>query len=194
MAEDDFRFSLGAPALNFVATVASRGSEPRERIPDAAAFGRWLRASGFPVGPADPTAAEYRDALALREAISRTGRALLRGEHPARADIEIINAAAARKERYNSQFNLLTLSRVTSPPRHPVRAALAEIAESAIDVFSDERDRLTLCNDERCAALMLSQSRGPKRRWCSMETCGNRNKVASYRSRTGKQTSSTVQR
>ncbi|TIU06903.1 MAG: CGNR zinc finger domain-containing protein, partial [Mesorhizobium sp.] len=33
----------------------------------------------------------------------------------------------------------------------------------------------------RCGWLFLDTSRGGKRRWCSMRTCGNREKVSRHR-------------
>jgi predicted RNA-binding Zn ribbon-like protein len=83
-----------------------------------------------------------------------------------------------------AQLDPHTLER-RSEARSPVRAALSAVAEDAIEVFSGERRQLTRCDDPQCSALLLSRSRGPRRRWCSMETCGNRAKVAAYRARRG---------
>src|SRR5262249_16265477 len=59
----------------------------------------------------------------------------------------------------------------------PLRLALARIAEDAILRFTADAKRLTRCKLPSCGALLLSSSRGERRRWCSMETCGNRAKV-----------------
>jgi predicted RNA-binding Zn ribbon-like protein len=45
--------------------------------------------------------------------------------------------------------------------------------------FTLPRDRLRSC--PRCDWLFLDTSRGGKRRWCSMRTCGNREKVSRHR-------------
>ena len=45
--------------------------------------------------------------------------------------------------------------------------------------------RLRQCAGDNCALLFLDTSRPGKRRWCSMERCGNRNKVREFRSRAG---------
>ncbi|MEO7039266.1 MAG: CGNR zinc finger domain-containing protein [Candidatus Elarobacter sp.] len=39
------------------------------------------------------------------------------------------------------------------------------------------------CELPGCGGLLLSHSRGPARRWCTMETCGNIAKVAAHRAR-----------
>ncbi|WP_406733827.1 CGNR zinc finger domain-containing protein [Streptomyces sp. NBC_01794] len=40
------------------------------------------------------------------------------------------------------------------------------------------------CANPECALLLLDDSQARRRRWCSMERCGNLAKVAEYRSRT----------
>ena len=61
--------------------------------------------------------------------------------------------------------------------------ALGRVAHDAIRLLSTEPERLTLCELPSCGALLLSRSRSDRRRWCSMELCGNRAKVAAYRAR-----------
>ena len=180
MPRTGFRFYLGAPSLNFSATLGFRRGERLERIPDAAALGRWLDAAALARGT-QPSAEEYEDALRLREAIYAVGDAAARGETPPAGQVEIINEAA-RAPSPVVQLDPATLTVTTVAP-HPVRAALAALAQDAVVVFGRDRERLGTCDDEACGALMLSSSRGSRRRWCSMETCGNRAKVAAYRAR-----------
>ena len=180
MPRTGFRFYLGAPSLNFSATLGFRRGERVERIPDAAALGRWLEGAGLASGTL-PTAKEYADALSLREAVYAVGDAVARGGAAPAGQVEIINEAA-RAPSPVVQLDPVTLGVRAAAPR-PVRAALAALAQDAIAVFGRERARLGTCDDEACGALMLSSSRGPRRRWCSMQTCGNRAKVAAYRAR-----------
>ena len=58
-----------------------------------------------------------------------------------------------------------------------VTALLAMLSIGAF--FTVPRDRLHSC--PRCGWLFLDTSRGGKRRWCSMRTCGNREKVSRHR-------------
>jgi predicted RNA-binding Zn ribbon-like protein len=57
------------------------------------------------------------------------------------------------------------------------------VAGDAIERFADDAPRLTRCSLPSCGALLLSRSRSDARRWCSMELCGNRFKVAAHRER-----------
>jgi predicted RNA-binding Zn ribbon-like protein len=46
-------------------------------------------------------------------------------------------------------------------------------------LFTLPPDRIRACN--RCGWLFLDSSRGGRRRWCSMSTCGNREKASRHR-------------
>jgi predicted RNA-binding Zn ribbon-like protein len=180
----DFTFIRGALALDFVGTVGQRASaHPLERLPDAAALQRWLVDAGLaPPDAPQPDQAVYRSALQLREAIARTGYALVSGAPPARADVALINQAAASSTGAIPYLDERDLTQrwLTADP---LQAALANIAADAIRVFATERAHLTRCALDGCGALLLSRARSEPRRWCSMATCGNRAKVASFRAR-----------
>ena len=61
---------------------------------------------------------------------------------------------------------------------------LASIARDAIDVLGGPRAaRLKRCEGSRCLLLFIDTSRSGRRRWCSMDRCGNRAKVAAHRRR-----------
>jgi predicted RNA-binding Zn ribbon-like protein len=65
-----------------------------------------------------------------------------------------------------------------------VRAVLSSVARDAIDVLGGPRGaRLRRCEGSRCSLLFVDTSRSGRRRWCSMERCGNRAKVAAHRRR-----------
>jgi hypothetical protein len=46
--------------------------------------------------------------------------------------------------------------------------------------------RLKECGDETCRSVFFDRSRNRSGRWCSMETCGNRNKARAWRQRQGR--------
>jgi len=70
--------------------------------------------------------------------------------------------------------------------REPLTIAhlTAEIARDAVRTFSlPTRDRIRMCAGDSCSLIYLDASRGPQRRWCSMQRCGNRAKVRGFRER-----------
>lgn len=58
-----------------------------------------------------------------------------------------------------------------------IPATLALLAVHAF--FTLPPDRIRTC--DRCGWLFLDSSRGGRRRWCSMSTCGNREKASRHR-------------
>jgi predicted RNA-binding Zn ribbon-like protein len=52
------------------------------------------------------------------------------------------------------------------------------VVRDAADLLtSKELNRVGRCADERCGWLFVDTSRNRSRRWCSMESCGNRAKA-----------------
>ncbi|HEX8764672.1 MAG TPA: CGNR zinc finger domain-containing protein, partial [Candidatus Acidoferrum sp.] len=59
---------------------------------------------------------------------------------------------------------------------------LSPLAHSAASLFAEaDRDRVRKC--ERCVLHFHDTSKKGTRRWCSMQLCGNRLKVAAYAAR-----------
>ncbi|GAA5064616.1 CGNR zinc finger domain-containing protein [Streptomyces similanensis] len=74
--------------------------------------------------------------------------------------------------------------RLAGPPG--CAALLAVVARDAVDLLTDPaaRGALRECAGEDCPIVYLDASRGRRRRWCSSEVCGNRERVARHRRRT----------
>lgn len=65
-----------------------------------------------------------------------------------------------------------------------MRSLLSSVARDAIDVLGGPRAaRLKRCEGSRCSLLFVDTSRSGRRRWCSMDRCGNRAKAAAHRRR-----------
>jgi predicted RNA-binding Zn ribbon-like protein len=176
----EFRFGLGHPVLEFVATRAGRLDEPYERLATPAALSRWLEQAGFASG-ADCDEALLDDACALREAIYRVLDAARAGRRPTGADLGLINAWA-RRPAPSPKLDA-DLRRTWVGP-DPAPAAVAELAGASIDLLSGpDLARVRHCANPECSLLFIDRSRPGRRRWCSMERCGNRAKTARYRRR-----------
>ena len=68
----------------------------------------------------------------------------------------------------------------------PVRAsqALSTLARELIDLLSGPlAERFRECASDNCPLVFVDSSRPGSRRWCSMERCGNRNKIRAHRAR-----------
>jgi predicted RNA-binding Zn ribbon-like protein len=176
-----FSFHRGSIALDFVGTVGRRTSEnPEERLATAADFGDWLVQSKI-LEAARPSVTELEEARVLREAIYDAASELMSGRPPDPRSLKAINLGAEGLRLGSPRLDRRGHMRWDSDA--PVRMALGRIAVDAIERFDQDRDRLTFCELEGCGALLLSRSRSDRRRWCSMETCGNRAKAAGHRAR-----------
>jgi predicted RNA-binding Zn ribbon-like protein len=183
MARVDFRFHGGRPSVNFTATVGMRWRDGGfERLTDPAALRRWFTEAGLTVESPPCTPADLRHAHELREAIYRLIVARMGRAQPAPDDVATVNTWARKPppaiELYASADGLRTQpARVTAP------SLLAQLARDAVDVIGGaDGQRLRECDNAECSLIFIDTSRAGARRWCSMGTCGSRDKMARYRS------------
>jgi len=112
----------------------------------------------------------------LRHAITALAFAAVRGEEAPAAAVAAVNAAA-RRPPLVPQLGADRLSGT-------VPQALSTMARDAIDLFGGPlAARVRVCAADNCELFFVDTSRPGKRRWCSMERCGNRAKVRAYRAR-----------
>ncbi|MET7518762.1 CGNR zinc finger domain-containing protein [Streptomyces sp. NPDC005480] len=65
-----------------------------------------------------------------------------------------------------------------------VSQGLAALARETVEILGgDEGALLRECARPECTQVYLDRSRGHRREWCAMRTCGNRVKAAAYRAR-----------
>jgi predicted RNA-binding Zn ribbon-like protein len=152
----------------------------REDLPTAAALVEWLAAHGLEPG-ARASAAELDEARHVREAL----RDLLSAHNEVDVDVARASAvldAAARNAGLGVRF-AEGGARVV-PQAGGVRGALGRILAEVSAAMSDGTwDRLKACRAEDCRYAFLDTAKNRSRAWCSMQSCGNRAKVAAYRER-----------
>jgi predicted RNA-binding Zn ribbon-like protein len=176
-----FRFVSGHRALDLLSTLGDRHREPVERLREPADLDRWLAAAGLPV-PERAVEDDLAEARRLREAMNGLTRAVVAGEAPDPDDLRQLNDWA-RRPALAPQVEA-GLRRGWSGEQ-PVRAALALVAREATELLTGpERALVRECAAApACSLLFLDRSRAGRRRWCEMERCGSRAKMASYRHR-----------
>jgi predicted RNA-binding Zn ribbon-like protein len=181
MNGDQFRFGLGHVVLEFVATLARRRDEqPVERLEKPADLSCWLERAGLGAGiRVDPEV--IAEARALREAIFRLLDAVRGQTRPAAADLRIVNGWARQPTPAPQLDRSIQLRWVAADP---ARGALARIAAATIELLAGpDLERIRSCADPTCSLMFIDRSRPGRRRWCSMDRCGNRAKTARYRHR-----------
>lgn len=176
-----FVFRSGRPSLDFAATLRGRYRQPTERLAEPADLTRWLRESGVVDIFRNPSDAQLAAARDLREVIYRIAIAVVTGTPLKQDDTDLINHYAAVPPVIPVLRPDRSLGRLAADP---VAAALSSLARDAIELISGgQAARLRECSKPDCSLLFVDTSRSGARRWCSMETCGNQDKVQHYRRR-----------
>jgi predicted RNA-binding Zn ribbon-like protein len=120
-------------------------------------------------------------ALALREAL----RAMLRvndGEPLDPAALEVVNRAAAGLP-LQVAFDADGRPVLGAAPTGSRGALAALLAGVAVASAQGTWERLKACSADSCQWAFYDRSKNRSGRWCSMQTCGNRTKTRTYRSR-----------
>ncbi|MEU9119981.1 CGNR zinc finger domain-containing protein [Streptomyces sp. NPDC048506] len=174
----DHVFVCGHPALDFAATLRARRSTRFEMLVTPERLNAWYLESGLvdTITPADEE--DVRQATVLREAVYRliTNRRL--GEEFDREALAVLNGAA-RETPVTPQLSLTGRHNEATPGR-----ALATVARQAVELLSGpDVPLLKECGNPECTRVYIDRSRGMRRQWCGMESCGNKIKAAAYRAR-----------
>lgn len=181
-SEWDFRFRSGRLCLDFIATIGDRDHLAFDRWRENGDLARWCVEAGLIGNVIDIAAPQMAAARRLRETLFRLVTAALAHDAPDPADLGLLNEAARRPPLIP---RLTTIGRPSVwSAANPHDAILATIARDAIDLLSGTLlRRVRKCADGHCSILFLDTSRPGKRRWCSMNGCGNKVKKAAYRRR-----------
>lgn len=187
-----FRFDPGALCLELLVTGGPGALTRYEVLHTPDDLVEWADQSRLTPTPLAlrVTEADVAYARGLRDALTRTAVSRVVGGGlpelgiaPAdTVDLDLVNEAAAR------------------PPLAPAIGAdgargwaagtatgaqlLSTVARDAVDLLTGPyAERIRMCAGDRCYLLYVDTSRPGRRRWCSMEHCGNRHKVRAHRVR-----------
>lgn len=183
---NEILFLGGRACLDLCNTLRGRNDYvlgQRDLLADREALADWFQQAEeeadwlTPAAPAgDPTEAEWQNAVALREAVHDLSLGNVR-----QSDIDTVNrlAVSGTVPALSWDGKRFSLTAASGPVTVP--QVLGLIAADAVDLFATtELDRIKECAQPRCGMLFLDTSRGNRRRWCSMATCGNRAKVKRF--------------
>ncbi|MGY1440029.1 CGNR zinc finger domain-containing protein [Streptomyces reniochalinae] len=173
----DFRLG-NVLATSFTGTLSERQGNAVERIPTPQRLVDWLVVNGLAVDSCTPVQLDL--ARELRESIHAAATAAALQEALPASALQVINdrsaqgrAAAILTAEGERHWRLGSASRVED--------ALGVIAADAISVVAGERDgKLALCASPTCRAAFFDTSQSRTRKWCDMNTCGNRQKKARF--------------
>jgi predicted RNA-binding Zn ribbon-like protein len=192
--KDGFLFLGNNLALDFLNTRPIIDGEPKELLPNFPSLLRWFRAAAlldsrtaarlenqYRTSPHGRAA--LRALLEFREQFRR--QILLREERKdlspkALADLNHLLVLHPLPNRLRMSGAALTLEPVFAPATPD--DLLAPIVHSAATLLATaDPTRIRQCGN--CVLHFLDTSKKGTRRWCSMQLCGNRLKVAAYHAR-----------
>lgn len=184
-APHELRFDTGRVCLDLLATT-----HPEERLGSVEVLRVWITGSGLvPPGTALAHAdtswlPDFHELRALLVPLVR-GRPApgVPSYDLALARVNELARAAPPAPRAVPGADGALVRRLDGPPGRA--ALLAAVARDAVDLLTDPAARASLrqCEGDNCPIVYLDTSRGRRRRWCSSEICGNRERVARHRRR-----------
>jgi predicted RNA-binding Zn ribbon-like protein len=177
----------GRPALDFVNTLRERWHRTVETLVTPSDLGLWLVRAELVDEVPRVSRGLLDEARDLREAIDGCVMAKLDGRRaPAFAvkqiDRWLPEAASLPKLSADAGGGLVFGERAA---REPARQAVAAIALDAARMLGtpDQASRIRICASETCSSRFYDRSPAGRRRWCSMDRCGNQAKARRHRAR-----------
>ena len=186
----DLTLAGGRLSLDFLNTVGMHVPLVNEKLRTYADLVWWALRVGalaesdaetlFAAADANPAGAAQvlEDALALREALYRAFVAARAGEPAEEGDLARINGALARTLGHQrigqGEEGFGWTWAEGAELERPLWAVVRDAAELLV---SGDLRRVGKCCGDHCDWLYLDTSRNRSRRWCDMQSCGNRAKA-----------------
>jgi predicted RNA-binding Zn ribbon-like protein len=192
--DDGFLFVANRPILDFLNTRPVLADGPTELLPDVEAFERWLIASGMLTSSksrgiirswrhSTEAAAFLGQLIAFRERLREAVLRIESGSPPTDAFLAEVNSLLLQHPFHTSlrkRDGMVVRERLFDP-RKPADL-WAPIVDATADLLAEtESSRIRKC--ESCVVHFFDTSKKGSRRWCSMNICGNKLKVAAYQRR-----------
>ena len=190
---DGFLFIGNQLALDFLNTRPVQNGEPMELLPDFSALLRWFQAAEL-LGARDVanlqqwgnSARAQRTVEAMRELRERLRKEILAWEGGSAVHHSTVDELNRLMADHPMRTKLKTSGRASATelwfePRQ-LEDLFAPLANSTAALFANvDRSRVRKC--DQCVLHFHDTSKKGTRRWCSMQLCGNRLKVAAYAAR-----------
>lgn len=191
---DGFLFVANRPILDLLNTKPVLADGPTELLPDVRALERWLIASGMVSSVKDKTAVRgwrnsaeadtfLKQLIGFREKLRDAVLRIESGMSPSDAFLSEVNSLLLQYPRHTSlrKRDGKVIRETFLEVRRPVDL-WAPIVDATADLLTEtDSSRIRKC--ESCVVHFVDTSKKGSRRWCSMNICGNRLKVASYQRR-----------
>ncbi len=191
---DGFLFVANKLILDLLNTKPVLADGPTELLPDVHALERWLIASGMVTSPRNKAivrgwrhsteaAAFLKQLIAFRERLREGVIRIENGSSPTDAFLAEVNSLLLQHPQHTllRMRNGKVIREILFEPRKPTDLWAPIIDATAELLVETESSRIRKC--ESCVVHFFDTSKKGSRRWCSMNICGNKLKVAAYQQR-----------
>ncbi len=121
---------------------------------------------------------------ATRAALREVWDAAVEGRAAAGAAVDTLNGVLAHSPQPRLRAGLTGVVVDHAHEPDATAEALARVALSLVDALAGgDVGRFRICANDGCRWVFEDTSRGGRRRWCDMSSCGNRAKVRRFRSK-----------
>jgi predicted RNA-binding Zn ribbon-like protein len=155
--------------------------EPTESFDSPEALGAWLLLNGLTPEDVRPGPADLRRAVELREALRRILLSNTGLDMDTEAEFAVLDDVASRAQvelHFGDNASRLV------PGSTGSAAALGRIVVAVHDAMADGSwSRLKACRASDCEWAFIDSAKNHSRQWCSMGSCGNREKARAFRER-----------
>lgn len=192
----EFESSGGSVCLDFANTWGNRADPANDRLRSYSDLLRWAESTGIvrdaglralralARDQADEASVVFEEAIELRDTVYRLCATVARGERLAQADLEELNRALAGLPQPRLCCGGACCEWTWGGDEPDLRLPVWGVLRSAADLLtSPDAARIRECEAPDCNWLFLDRSRGRRRRWCDMSSCGNRAKARRYYAR-----------
>lgn len=174
-------------ALDFINTQIMRRGKVVDLLTQAADLSNWAREAGHTL-QSEPSEVDLTAAKALRSALGELFLAQITGSKLTKRSLDTVNRYLAKQAHHEMLIvnDHRELELLADESASNFSTLLAQLAYDGAQLLaSPQAASVKRCSNPECILLFLDTSRSKKRRWCNMDTCGNRAKAARhYRSQT----------
>jgi predicted RNA-binding Zn ribbon-like protein len=173
-------------ALDFINSEYGMGDQHHDCLADDQSVMGWLQTTGLL--PEGVDLKSPPGLLPLARMLRGSAKAVVNAAmHGGTVDPSVINqlleaGRPAQRLEWNQDAGEFRI--VTEPRDNRPASLLWPVADALVSlVTNDKFEFVRQCEAHDCVLLFHDLSKSHRRRWCSMATCGNRMKVAAFRSR-----------
>jgi predicted RNA-binding Zn ribbon-like protein len=189
----EFEYSGGSLCLDFANTWGDRSDLASDQLRKPHDLLDWAHGAGILSErelsdfeklahlESDKMLGVFRFALELRDTVFELCSTVAAGKRPEQRHVATLNAAVQTVPRQQLCCAGDCCTWEWPAERVELRQILWPVIQSAAElVTSPDATRIRECGAPDCNWLFIDRSRGGRRKWCDMSTCGNRAKARRY--------------